>query len=163
MALDSRLGYLFWSDWEEMSPRIERSSLAGEDRKSIFELKNIGGAWPNGLTLDYVKKRIFFLDAKTREIHAVDYEGKNHKRILRNPEYLHHPFAITVYENTLYWTDWRLSSVIKADKFTGSNVTIFHQVSVQPFDVKIMHPSRQPWDFNGDGTGKEIISPCDNS
>lgn len=163
MAIDSRLGFLFWSDWEEIDPRIERSSLAGEERKSIFNLKNINGAWPNGITLDYVKKRVYFLDAKTREIHTIDYEGKNHKRILRNPEYLHHPFAITIYENNLFWTDWRLSSVITADKLTGSNVTVFYRVSVQPFDVKIMHPSRQPWDFNGDGTGKEIISPCENS
>lgn len=163
MAIDSRFGFLFWSDWEEIDPRIERSSLAGEERKSIFNLKNIGGKWPNGITLDYVKKRVFFLDAKTKEIHTIDYEGKNHKRILRDLEYLHHPFGITMYENNLFWSDWRLNSVITANKFTGSNVTVFYQVSVQPFDVKIMHPSRQPWDFNGEGTGKEIISPCENT
>ncbi|KAG5677308.1 hypothetical protein PVAND_007077 [Polypedilum vanderplanki] len=163
IGLDSRFGFLFWSDWEDDEPRIERATLAGENRKAIFNLKQIGGAWPNGISLDYAKKRIFFLDAKSKEIHTIDYDGNNHKRILRNPEYLHHPFAITIYENNLYWTDWRLSSVITANKFTGSNVTIFYQASIQPFDVKIMHPSRQPWDYNGEGTAKEIISPCENS
>lgn len=163
MAIDSRLGYLFWSDWEEDEPRIERSTLAGEDRKAIFNLKLIGGAWPNGITLDYIKKRVFFLDAKSKEIHTVDYNGDHHKRILRNPEYLYHPFAITIYENNVFWTDWRLGSVIKADKFTGSNVTIFYHASTQPFDVKVMHPSRQPWDLDGDGLGKTIISPCENT
>lgn len=163
LALDPRLGYLFWSDWEDMDPRIERASLAGEDRKSIFGLKSLGGSWPNGITLDYVKKRIYFLDAKTREIHTIGYNGENHKRLIKNPEYLHHPFAITIYENNLYWTDWRLSSVITADKFTGFNITIFYQSTIQPFDVKVMHPSRQPWDYNAEGSGKEIISPCENS
>lgn len=163
LALDPRFGYLFWSDWEDMDPRIERASLAGEDRKSILNLKIFGGSWPNGITLDYIKKRIFFLDAKTREIHSIDYNGGNHERLIKNPEYLHHPFAITIYENNLYWTDWRLSAVITADKFTGNNITIFYKSQIQPFDVKVMHPSRQPWDYNGEGSGKEIISPCENS
>lgn len=163
MAIDSRFGYLFWSDWEEEEPRIERSTLAGEERSAIFNLKQIGGAWPNGITLDYVKKRIFFLDARSKEIHTVDYSGAKHQRILKNLDYLHHPFAITIYENNVFWTDWRLGSVVKADKFTGANVTIFHQSSTQPFDIKVMHPSRQPWDYNGEGQGKIIISPCENT
>lgn len=163
LTLDPRLGYLFWSDWEDMDPRIERASLAGTNRKTIFSLKSYGGSWPNGITLDYVKKRVYFLDAKTREIHIIDYDGGNHKRLIKNLEYLHHPFAITIYENNLYWTDWRLTSVISADKFTGNNITIFYQSPIQPFDVKVMHPSRQPWDYNAEGTGKEIISPCENS
>ncbi|CRL03072.1 CLUMA_CG016407, isoform A [Clunio marinus] len=163
MSIDSRLGFLFWSDWEEDEPRIERSTLAGEDRKAIFNLKKIGGAWPNGITLDYIKKRVFFLDAKSKEIHTIDYNGENHIRVLRNPHYLSHPFAMTIYENDVFWTDWRLGSVIKADKFTGSNVTIFYHASTQPFDVKVLHPSRQPWDYNGEGEGKTIISPCENS
>lgn len=160
MAIDSRFGYLFWSDWEEEEPRIERSTLAGEERSTIFFLKQIGGAWPNGITLDYAKKRVFFLDARSKEIHTVDYNGANHKRILKNFDYLHHPFAITIYENNVYWTDWRLGSVVKADKFTGKNVSIFYQSSTQPFDIKVMHPSRQPWDY---GDGQMIISPCDNA
>jgi low-density lipoprotein receptor-related protein 1 (alpha-2-macroglobulin receptor) len=163
MAIDSRFGFLFWSDWEEDEPRIERATLAGEDRKAIFNLKQIGGAWPNGISLDYIKKRVFFLDARSKEIHTIDYNGEKHKRILRSPDYLHHAFALTIYENNVFWTDWRLGSVIKADKFTGSNITLFYQSSTQPFDVKVMAASRQPWDFNGEGLGKMIISPCEKT
>lgn len=163
LALDSRLGYLFFSDWDEDEPRIERSTLSGDERMKIFSLKSTNGAWPNGVTLDYSKKRVFFLDAKSKEIHSIDYNGGKHKRILRNPDYLHHPFSITIYQNDLYWSDWRLNAIITANKFSGSNVTIFYQTSIQPFDVKIMHPTRQPWDYNGEGTAKEIISPCENS
>lgn len=162
MAIDCRFGLLFWSDWEDDEPRIERATLSGDDRQAIFNLKSIGGQWPNGITLDYIKKRVFFLDAKSKEIHTVEYDGKNHKRILRNPEYLYHPFAITIYESSVFWTDWRLGSVIRADKFTGANASVFYHSSTQPFDVKIMHPSRQPWDYNGEGLPKTIISPCEN-
>lgn len=32
----------------------------------------------------------------------------------------------------------------KANKWTGSNVTVVQHTITQPFDVKILHPSRQP-------------------
>lgn len=160
IALDPRMGFLFWSDWENDNPRIERSTLSGEDRTTIIVIKSIQGAWPNGLTLDYVKKRIFFLDAKSKEIHTINYDGGEHKKILKNQEYLSHPFAISAYDNFIFWTDWRLNSVMRADKFTGNNVTVLYRATAQPFDVKIMHPSRQPWDYNAEGLSKEVVNPC---
>lgn len=163
IALDSRLGYLFWSDWQDTSPRIERSNMAGGERQTIFNLTIINGAWPNGITLDFAKKRVYFLDAKIKQIFSIAYDGSDHRRLLKNSEFLNHPFGIVIYSGLIYWTDWRLSSIIKADKFSGNNVTIFHHASTQLFDVKVMHPSRQPWDYNAEGVSKEIVSPCENS
>lgn len=60
LAIDSRFAYLFWSDWEEENPRIERATLAGEDRKSIFNISSKAGGWANGITLDFVKQRSKF-------------------------------------------------------------------------------------------------------
>lgn len=157
IALDPRVGYLFWSDWDAGNPRIERSTLSGEDRKPIFLIKNLKGSWPNGITLDYVKNRIFFLDAKSKEIHTIDYDGNDDRRILKNAEYLSHPFAITIYENYIYWTDWRISGVLRADKFTGTNITMISHAISQAFDIKIMHPSRQP---KSDGISKVKQNPC---
>jgi integrin beta 2 len=157
IALDPRVGYLFWSDWDAGNPRIERSTLAGENRKAIFLIKSLKGSWPNGITLDYVKKRIFFLDAKSKEIHTIDYDGNDDRRILKNDEYLSHPFAITIYENYIYWTDWRISGVLRADKFTGTNITMISHAISQAFDIKIMHPSRQP---RIDGLSKMKENPC---
>lgn len=44
----------------------------------------------------------------------------------------------------MYWTDWRSNSVNKANKWTGLNVTVVQHTVTQPFDIKILHPSRQP-------------------
>lgn len=63
---------------------------------------------------------------------------------MKGHELLSHSFAITIYENNVYWTDWRSNSVNKANKWTGSNVTVVQQILTQPLDVKILHPSRQP-------------------
>lgn len=150
LAIDSRFAYLFWSDWEEENPRIERATLAGEDRKSIFNISSKAGGWANGITLDFVKQRIFYVDAKTKEIHTINYDGENFKRIVRDPEYLPHPYAVTIFENNLYWSDWRRQGIIRGDKFTGNNIGIFINSTSQLFDVKLIHSSRQPTDFNGE-------------
>jgi low-density lipoprotein receptor-related protein 1 (alpha-2-macroglobulin receptor) len=163
LAIDSRFAYLFWSDWDGENPRIERATLAGEDRKSIFNISSKAGGWANGITLDFVKKRIFYVDAKTKEIHTINYDGENFKRITRDTEFLPHPYAITAFENNLYWTDWRLSGVGRCDKFTGNNIEIFLNASHQLFDIKLIHSSRQPIDFNGEGKSKSISSPCDKA
>ena len=55
-----------------------------------------------------------------------------------------HPFAISVFENHIYWTDWRNTNIYRANKWNGSDVTIIEDTSNQPFDLKIIHSSRQP-------------------
>lgn len=56
---------LFWTDWDANAPRIESCSMAGNGRKVVVYIDHIGnGAWPNGLTLDYVLERIYWIDAR---------------------------------------------------------------------------------------------------
>ncbi|XP_027843018.2 low-density lipoprotein receptor-related protein 1 [Aphis gossypii] len=145
IALDPRYGFLFWTDWDSSAPRIERCSMAGEFRQTIVLVSMFSdGEWPNGLTLDYELNRIYWIDAKSDTIHTVDYNGNNHHLVLKGHELLSHSFAITLFENDVYWTDWRSNSVNKANKWTGLNVTVVQHTVTQPFDIKILHPSRQP-------------------
>lgn len=141
--------YLFWTDWDNQLPRIERCSLAGSDRKIVVKVGNSG--WPNGLTLDYTIRRIYWIDARSDSIHTSNYDGGDHHEVMRNHEMLSHPFAITVFENYVYWTDWRTNSVVRANKFTGGDVRVIQRTLSQPFDIKILHPSRQP---------RDGINPC---
>lgn len=56
---------MFWTDWDSEAPRIESSSMSGEGRKLVFHVDKVtDGAWPNGLSLDYIAKRIYWVDAK---------------------------------------------------------------------------------------------------
>ncbi|XP_056636916.1 low-density lipoprotein receptor-related protein 1 isoform X1 [Diorhabda sublineata] len=149
IAVDPRDGYLFWTDWDNQLPRIERCSLAGLDRMIVVKISNNG--WPNGLTLDYTIRRIYWIDARSDSIHTSNYDGGDLHEVMRNHEMLSHPFAITVFENYVYWTDWRTNSVVRANKFTGGDVRVIQRTLSQPFDVKILHPSRQP---------RDGINPC---
>lgn len=82
IALDPRVGLLFWTDWDNGEPRIESCSLAGLDRQIIIRVDEIsGGGWPNGLTLDYDAKRIYWIDARSDSIHTTTYEGTHHHEV----------------------------------------------------------------------------------
>lgn len=65
IAVAPELGWLFWSDWWDRKPKIERSNLDGSDR--IVLLKEDLG-WPNGITLDIKSRNLYFCDAKTDRI-----------------------------------------------------------------------------------------------
>lgn len=78
IALDPLEGLLFWTDWDLNEPRIERCSMAGEYRITIIQVDRVQGAWPNGITLDYTLKRVYWIDARSDSIHTTNYDGGDH-------------------------------------------------------------------------------------
>ncbi|XP_038049226.1 prolow-density lipoprotein receptor-related protein 1-like [Patiria miniata] len=144
ITLDPRVGLMFWTDWDAANPRIERSTMAGLKRKIIFNVTRVNGGWPNGLTLDYLENRVYWIDARSDSIHSILYDGTQPFTILQGHIHMYHPFAVTIFESTVYWTDWRSNGVYGANKWTGANVTIVQKTSTQPFDLHIFHPQRQP-------------------
>ncbi|XP_053083242.1 low-density lipoprotein receptor-related protein 1 isoform X3 [Pangasianodon hypophthalmus] len=143
IALDPREGILFWTDWDASMPRIEAASMSGFGRRTIHKETGNGG-WPNGLTVDYLERRILWIDARSDAIYSAKYDGSGLIEVLRGHEYLSHPFAVTMYGGEVYWTDWRTNTLAKANKWTGSNVTVVQRTNTQPFDLQVYHPSRQP-------------------
>ncbi|KAG7228330.1 hypothetical protein INR49_009194, partial [Caranx melampygus] len=150
IALDPRDGILFWTDWDASLPRIEAASMSGEGRRTIHRETGSGG-WPNGLTVDYMERRIVWIDARSDAIYSAMYDGSGLIEVLRGHEYLSHPFAVTMYGGEVYWTDWRTNTLAKANKWTGHNVTVVQRTNTQPFDLQVYHPSRQPQVANGYG------------
>ncbi|XP_061081754.1 low-density lipoprotein receptor-related protein 1B-like [Conger conger] len=143
IALDPGYGIMFWTDWDATFPRIEAASMSGSGRHVVFGNMDVG-AWPNGLTLDHLEKRIVWTDARSDAIYTALYDGSGVMEILRGHEYLSHPFAVSLFEGSVYWTDWRTNTLAKANKWTGQNVTVIQKTSAQPFDLQVYHPSRQP-------------------
>ncbi|XP_043067933.1 very low-density lipoprotein receptor isoform X3 [Drosophila bipectinata] len=142
IALDPIEGWMYWSDWGA-SPRIERAGMDGSHRTTIisYDVK-----WPNGITLDLVLKRIYWVDGKLNIISSANYDGSQRRQVLYSSEYLRHPFSITTFEDHVYWTDWDKQAVFKANKFTGEDVeavTATHMLQ-HPMVVHVYHPYRQP-------------------
>lgn len=60
-----------------------------------------------------------------------------------SPRHVQHIFAITVFEDHLYWTDWEIKGVLKAEKYTGKNIGIIFHTTNRPMDIHVYHPYRQ--------------------
>jgi sugar lactone lactonase YvrE len=56
---------MFWSDWNEKKPKIERANLDGSDRILLVSEKL---TWPNGIALDTVHNKLYWGDARTHKI-----------------------------------------------------------------------------------------------
>ncbi|RUS89222.1 hypothetical protein EGW08_003032, partial [Elysia chlorotica] len=131
-------GLIFWTDWGK-TPKIERASMDGSLR---MVLANTSLFWPNGLTLDYAAERIYWADAKHHVIESSSLEGLQRRTVISQG--LPHPFALTIFEDELFWTDWETKSINKANKFSGNGVETIHSRLFFPMDIHTMHPQRQP-------------------
>ncbi|RWS31707.1 low-density lipoprotein receptor-related protein 4-like protein [Leptotrombidium deliense] len=129
---------LFWTDWGN-SPRIEKAFIDGTGRYAIV---NTSLFWPNGLTIDYPSYRIYWVDAKHHVIESSNLDGTDRKSVIEGN--LPHPFAVTVFEDNIYWTDWHTKSIHSAIKMTGGDVKIVHGKLHFPMDILVLHPLRQP-------------------
>ena len=108
-------GWMYWTDWG-VQPKIERAAMDGTHRKILISTDI---RWANGLTLDLVKKKIYWVDAKLNTISLCNYDGTSRQTVLRAPDILRHPFSITTFEDWVYWTDWDKDAIFKANKFNG--------------------------------------------
>lgn len=113
ITLDYEAGLLFWTDWGH-NRKIERSFMDGENRQRIVT-SSLG--WPNGLSLDLKTKRIYWVDAQHKTIDSCDYTGNQRKLIMSS---LHHPYALALTEDYIYWTDWQSKALHMADR---NNIT----------------------------------------
>ncbi|XP_013395341.1 low-density lipoprotein receptor-related protein 4-like [Lingula anatina] len=135
-------GTIFWTDWGQR-PKIERSTMDGSSRDILAE-ENL--FWPNGLAIDYAADRIYWADAKHHVIECADLDGANRRIVL--DQGLPHPFAVTLFEDELYWTDWHTKSIKKANKFNGNSVVTVRNRLHFPMDIHTFHPLRQPTAVN---------------
>lgn len=128
---------MYWTDWGD-HPYIGKANMDGTNFRYLV---NDSLGWPNALTISYETKELFYADAREDYIAMCDLEGKNRRIILSrnlNPEvHLHHIFAMTVFEDYIFWTDWELKSVERCKKYSGSDCKTITSLVHRPMDVHV--------------------------
>ncbi|XP_037297388.1 LOW QUALITY PROTEIN: low-density lipoprotein receptor-related protein 6-like [Manduca sexta] len=114
IALHPTGGWMFWSDWNEKKPKIERANLDGSGRVLLISEKL---TWPNGIALDTVANKLYWCDARTRKIEVCNMDGTDRKE-LHSTELLH-IFGLTLLGDYLYWTDMQKRTLDRINKNTG--------------------------------------------
>lgn len=57
---------------------------------------------------------------------------------------IHHVFAITMFENFVYWSDWETKSIHRCHKYSGQDCQNITTLVNRPMDLKVVHPLLQP-------------------
>ena len=121
---------MYWIDWGP-HPKIEKAEMSGKQR---VVLVNSNLRLPSGLTLDQEKSRLYWVDVYYNKLEYLDLLINNRVTLLSHSVSLR-PFGLTLLGDYLYWTDWLLNAVYRADKENGSNVTAFITSLVTPMDI----------------------------
>ncbi len=119
-------------------------------------------SWPNALTIDYPTQTLYWADAKLHIIESSDIHGARRRPVLTSG--ILHPFALSVFEDLLYWSDWNTRSIVSTVKRAGGNVsngtlqeqqlsqniTAVHMNLFYPMDLHVLHPVLQ----------YPLVNPC---
>ncbi len=135
LSLIPHCRYIFWTDWGTY-PKIERAYFDGTNRRTLIseDLK-----WPNGLTIDYETKRLYWADAHLDKLETADFNGEYRSVLTRN---MTHSYGVTLYLSRIYWTDWQTSTIESVDKTTGQDKQSLPG-SFRGMNIQMVSPVRQ--------------------
>ena len=130
---------MFWSDWEQGDPRIERAFLDGSNRTRI---KTTGLKYPNGLAVDFTGQRLYWCDAGTDKIGSVLFDGAS-PRIHFSLRSGAHPFGLSLFNDMLYWSDWKKKGIFKGSK-NGRSTNVLKSDTEYVYGVRVFAKENQP-------------------
>lgn len=127
--------------------KIEVANMDGDGRRLLVRR---GLYYPNGLTLDNNKNRLYWVDSFFDTLEYYDLQHHTVTTLLDRSPFMRSPFGLTSLDDLLYWTDGYMDAVLQANTSTPSNVTVLISGLTNPMDI-------QTYDRNKTLPGKELI------
>ena len=137
---------MYWTDWGNLA-KIEKVSMDG-NVSSRAVLHDTDLRWPNALTLDIETQILYWADAYMDRIESSTVDGSN--RLLLTTSGVSHPFAITIYKDRVYWTDWS-NGIVSVNKTNGQDmISIIDSLCTELNGIQAFAEERQP-------SGKQLV------
>lgn len=130
IAVESCMSMLYWTNWNFQSASIQRAYITGYGMERIITTDI---RMPNAITLDYANHKLYWADARLDKIERADYDGNN--RVVITHSTPKHPFAMAIYGDFLFWTDWVLRAVLRANKYSGADVVWLRKDIGRPMGI----------------------------
>ncbi|XP_063833799.1 vitellogenin receptor Yl [Ostrinia nubilalis] len=133
VTLDVKNGTMYWADWHHR-PLIMMARMDGSQPEVLIDSLH---TFATGLALDVPNGRLYYVD-KTIKVFKLD--SRQGYSLFEEP--FHHPYAIAVFENTIFWSDWTSNSIQTIDKLHGptSKRSMLITLDTPIYDMHIYHP-----------------------
>lgn len=140
---DPNKARLYWTDWGKIA-KIEMSNYDGSNRQVIV---NSALKWPNAIAVDDKASIIYWADAGTNRIEKANLDGSN-RRIL-HADIRAHYFGLTLYMNTLYYTDWYQGTIMSVPTSGGTSTRYGPPGFLKLNDIHLHKNGYNPSGING--------------
>uniref|UniRef100_A0A8C6UEN5 Low density lipoprotein receptor a n=1 Tax=Neogobius melanostomus TaxID=47308 RepID=A0A8C6UEN5_9GOBI len=140
IVVDPHSNFLYWTDWGNPA-KIEKGGLNGVDR-TVLVTDNI--EWPNGITLDLLNQRLYWVDSKLHTLSSIDVQGSGRRTLITDEQQLAHPLGLTVFEEKVFWTDVSNNAILSANRLTGEDIRPVAEHLSSPEDIILYHNLKQP-------------------
>uniref|UniRef100_A0A9J2P3L7 EGF-like domain-containing protein n=1 Tax=Ascaris lumbricoides TaxID=6252 RepID=A0A9J2P3L7_ASCLU len=138
IAVDPCLMTIFFTNWRDDSPSIEKAFFSGYGREKIIteDIRT-----PNAIAIDFMARKLYWSDARLDKIERCDLNGKHREVLIRGNDsspmgHPAHPFGLSLLGNTLFFTDWIHHAVVAVNKLTGGETRPLRaNITEQPMGV----------------------------
>jgi len=121
--------------------------MDGTDRHVIVSSKLLQ---PQAITLDIIKKRIFWIDVKYDHLESCDYYGSKRFIIASGSSNLPHSISIDIFETTIFYADTTKLAIMKLKRHSvtsPANITYHYKFNDDnkslPKHVRVYHSTKQ--------------------
>lgn len=140
IAVDPCSMTIYFANSRSDAPTIERVYFSGYGRKPIIT-SNI--RTPTAVAIDFNERKLYWSDAGLNKIERCDMDGEKREIILQDDVsplgFSAHPFRLTIFDNTVFFTDWVHAAVIAIDKLTGGNEKIIkNELTEHPMGIVVV-------------------------
>ncbi|KAL3048690.1 hypothetical protein OYC64_007280 [Pagothenia borchgrevinki] len=134
IVVNPERGYMYFTNLQERSPKIERAALDGTEREVLF-FSGLGK--PVALAIDNELGKLFWVDSDLRRIESSDLSGAN--RIVMADSNILQPVGLTVFGGHLYWIDKQQQMIERIDKNTREGRTKIQARIAYLSDIHAVH------------------------
>lgn len=136
LVIDPTRGYMVFSEWP--SDSIRRAGLDGSELITIISEANHA----SGLTMDPETHRLYWASqSQPPKIESADWDGKDRKALVSKD--IDTPYAVTLFQDYVYWSDWSSGDIKRANKTTGADQSLVHSNLDFTSSLLVYHESRQ--------------------
>ena len=132
---------------------IERASMDGTGRTVLIDTELVS---PNGITIDYEAGKIYWTDSSLDKIEYSNLDGSERTQFGINFLIDIHPFAVTLDNNVLFWSDWINDTIFSTHKTEGMSAFLHlpdDSFFINPNGIEAVTANRQAGGAN----------PCDGN